>query len=69
LSRSPGHEQHWPSGGRPAWATTWEDLACSYRTSLPESQKIAGLAAFCNERVDLFIDDQLQQRPVTKFSR
>ena len=42
-----------------------EDLAWSYRTPLPESQKIAGLVAFYTERVDLFIDDQLQQRPVT----
>ena len=46
-----------------------EDLAWSYRTTLPESQKIAGLVAFYNEEVDLFIDDQLQERPVTKFSR
>jgi len=46
-----------------------EDLAWSYRTTLPESQKIAGLVAFYNEEVDLFIDGQLQQRPVTKFSR
>ena len=46
-----------------------EDLAWSYRTPLPESQKIAGLVAFYNEEVDLFIDDQLQERPVTKFSR
>jgi uncharacterized protein (DUF427 family) len=46
-----------------------EDLAWSYRTALPESQKIVGLVAFYNERVDLFIDDQLQQRPVTKFSK
>jgi len=46
-----------------------EDLAWSYRTTLPESQKIAGLVAFYNEEVDVFIDDQLQERPVTKFSR
>jgi uncharacterized protein (DUF427 family) len=46
-----------------------EDLAWSYRTTLPESQKIAGLVAFYNEEVDLFIDYQLQERPVTKFSR
>jgi uncharacterized protein (DUF427 family) len=45
------------------------DLAWSYRAPLPESQKIAGLVAFYNERVDLFIDDQLQQRPVTKFQQ
>jgi uncharacterized protein (DUF427 family) len=46
-----------------------EDLAWSYRTTLPESQKIAGLVAFNNEEVDLCIDGQLQERPVTKFSR
>ncbi len=43
------------------------DLAWSYRTPLPESQKIAGLVAFLDERVDLFIDGEPQQRPVTKF--
>ena len=46
-----------------------QDLAWSYRTPLPESQKIAGLVAFYNERVDLFIDGKLQERPVTKFSK
>lgn len=46
-----------------------QDLAWSYRTTLPESQKIAGLIAFYNERVDVFIDDELQERPVTKFSK
>ena len=46
-----------------------QDLAWSYRTPLPESQKIAGLVAFYNEQVDLSVDGQLQQRPVTKFSK
>ena len=46
-----------------------QDLAWSYRTTLPESQKIAGLVAFYNERVDLFIDGEPQERPITKFSR
>jgi uncharacterized protein (DUF427 family) len=46
-----------------------QDLAWSYRTPLAESQKIAGLVAFYNERVDLFIDGKLQERPATKFSR
>jgi uncharacterized protein (DUF427 family) len=45
------------------------DLAWSYRTPLPESQKIAALVAFYNEQVDLFVDGQFQQRPVTKFSK
>jgi Domain of unknown function (DUF427) len=32
-----------------------EDLAWSYRTPLPESQKIAGLIAFYNEKVDIYV--------------
>lgn len=45
-----------------------DDLAWSYRTPLPESQKIAGLIAFYNEKVDISVDGVLQQRPHTKFS-
>ena len=45
-----------------------EDLAWSYRTPLPESQKIAGLVAFYNEKVDIYVDEVLQERPHTKFS-
>jgi uncharacterized protein (DUF427 family) len=44
------------------------DLAWSYRSPLPESQKIAGLIAFYNEKVDLHVDGMLQERPSTKFS-
>jgi uncharacterized protein (DUF427 family) len=48
--------------------TVHEDLAWSYRTPLPESQKIAGLIAFYNEKVDIYLDGDLQERPSTKFS-
>jgi uncharacterized protein (DUF427 family) len=48
--------------------TVHADLAWSYRMPLPESQKIAGLVSFYNERVDLFVDGELQERPVTSFS-
>jgi uncharacterized protein (DUF427 family) len=44
------------------------DLAWSYPTPLPESQKVAGLIAFYNERADIQVDGVLQERPVTKFS-
>ena len=44
------------------------DLAWSYKTPLPESQKIAGLIAFYNEKVDIYVEGVLQERPVTKFS-
>jgi uncharacterized protein (DUF427 family) len=45
-----------------------EDLVWSYPTPLPESEKIAGLVCFYNEKVDLRVDGQLQDRPTTPFS-
>jgi uncharacterized protein (DUF427 family) len=45
-----------------------EDLVWIYRTPLPESQKVAGLACFYNEQVDLYVDGVLQDRPRTPFS-
>jgi uncharacterized protein (DUF427 family) len=45
-----------------------EDVVWIYRTPLPESQKIAGLAAFYDERVDVFVDGVPQRRPQTKWS-
>jgi uncharacterized protein (DUF427 family) len=48
--------------------TVHEDLSWSYRTPLRESQKIAGLIAFYNERVDIYLDGALQQRLSTRFS-
>ena len=54
---------HLDVGGR-----RYEDFVWCYRTPLPESQKIAGLAAFYNEKVDLSVDGEFQERPRTKFS-
>ena len=45
-----------------------DDVAWSYRTPLPESEKVAGMIAFYDERVDLVIDGERQERPRTKFS-
>jgi uncharacterized protein (DUF427 family) len=45
-----------------------ENLAWSYPAPLPESQKIAGLIAFYNEKVDLFVDGVREERPHTHFS-
>jgi uncharacterized protein (DUF427 family) len=60
-----GQADHWsvraPDG-------VHDDLAWSYRTPLPESQKVAGLIAFYNEKVDIHVDGVLQERPSTKFS-
>jgi uncharacterized protein (DUF427 family) len=46
----------------------FDDLAWSYPTALPESQRIAGLVAFYNEKVDLYVDGEAHERPKTKFS-
>jgi uncharacterized protein (DUF427 family) len=46
----------------------YPDLAWSYRTPLPESQKIAGFISFYNEKVDLYVDGILEPRPRTKFA-
>jgi len=46
----------------------YEDLVWTYRSPLPESQKIAGLACFYNERVDLHVDGVALRRPRTHFA-
>jgi len=65
---------HCPYKGQAEWwsvrtgENVREDLAWSYRIPLPESQKIAGLVAFYNEKVDIYVDGLRQERPHTKFS-
>jgi uncharacterized protein (DUF427 family) len=65
---------HCPYKGQAEWWSVrvgehvCDDLAWSYRTPLPESQKIAGLIAFYNEQVDIYLDGQRQERPTTRFS-
>ena len=74
LLRPSATQSHCPYKGT---ATYWtvdtgravhEDLAWMYRTPLPESQKIAGLVCFYNEKVDTYVDGALQEQPRTKFS-
>ena len=48
--------------------TLHADLAWSYRAPIPESQEIIGLISFYNEKVDIFVDGVLQDRPKTHFS-
>jgi uncharacterized protein (DUF427 family) len=45
------------------------DLAWGYREPLRDSAEITGRIAFFNERVDLFVDGELQERPITPWSR
>ncbi|MFF5264497.1 DUF427 domain-containing protein [Actinomadura viridis] len=47
--------------------TVHEDLAWSYPTPLPESGPAAGLVCFYDEKVDVYVDGVLQERPKTKF--
>ena len=54
-----------PEGGPPV---VHEGVVWGYRTPLPESQKIAGLVAFYDEKVDVDIDGVRQERARTKFS-
>ncbi|MGB9113658.1 MAG: DUF427 domain-containing protein [Acidimicrobiales bacterium] len=64
---------HCPYKGQAEWWSVrvgdavHHDLAWSYPTPLPESQKIAGLIAFYNEKVDMFVDGVLQEPPSTHF--
>jgi uncharacterized protein (DUF427 family) len=44
------------------------DLAWSYDAPFRESAPIAGLVAFYDERVDVYVDGVLQPRPKTPFS-
>lgn len=45
-----------------------ENFVWGYDAPLPESQKILGMVAFYNEKVDIYVDGILQERPRTKFS-
>jgi uncharacterized protein (DUF427 family) len=44
------------------------DLAWSYPEPIAESAKIAGKVAFFNERVDVWVDGELEERPQTVWS-
>jgi uncharacterized protein (DUF427 family) len=44
------------------------DVAWTYAFTTAALTPIAGLVAFLNERVDIYIDGELQPRPVTVFS-
>lgn len=45
-----------------------ENLVWAYDAPFPESQKIMGLVSFYNEKLDIYVDEVLQERPKTKFS-
>ena len=46
-----------------------DDIIWSYPEPIPEQPRIAGLVAFFDERVDLTLDGELQERPLSPWSR
>jgi uncharacterized protein (DUF427 family) len=53
---------------RTGGGTVHRDLAWSYDAPFRESTPIAGLVAFFDEKVDVYVDGTLQARPKTVFS-
>ena len=48
--------------------TVHEDIVWGYDAPLRESEQIAGFVSFYNEKVDIYVDGELEERPRTKFS-
>ncbi len=48
--------------------TVYENVVWGYDAPFPESQKILGLVSFYNEKLDIYVDEVLEERPKTKFS-
>jgi len=44
------------------------DLAWSYLDPIQECPKIRGYVSFFNEKVDIYVDGELQTRPITAWS-
>jgi uncharacterized protein (DUF427 family) len=47
---------------------THDDVVWGYDSPLPESQLVAGFAAFYNEKLDIYFDGVLEDKRKTKFS-
>lgn len=56
--------EYWSTIGPPVVP----NIGWSYWAPLPAVQKVTGMVAFYNELVDLTVDGEVQQRPVTPFS-
>lgn len=46
----------------------YEDIVWYYKYPVEESSRIAGMASFYNEKVDIYVDGELEERPKTHFS-
>jgi uncharacterized protein (DUF427 family) len=45
-----------------------KDVVWSYPAPVSECHKIANLVSFYNEKVDIFVDGEQEERPLTKWS-
>ena len=74
LLRPTDSETRCPYKGTASWwsldadGTVHEDIVWMYRLPTPESHRIAGLLAFYDEHVDVYVDGELQERPDSPFA-
>jgi uncharacterized protein (DUF427 family) len=61
-----GYCSYWSS---PIGGHLQEDIAWSYAFPFPECAKIANYVCFFNERVDIYVDGELQERPAMRPPR
>ena len=47
---------------------THSDVVWGYDAPLKESMQVAGMVAFYNEKLDIYVDGVLEDKPKTKFS-
>lgn len=47
---------------------TYKDIVWGYPDPIPEAPKIKGLLCFYNEKVDIYLDGELQERPQSPWS-
>jgi uncharacterized protein (DUF427 family) len=57
-----GHASYWSVGDE-------DDLVWTYRDPLHDALPVKDMLAFFNERVDLEVDEEKQERPLTQWSR
>lgn len=58
-----GWARYWSVRGTDAY----QDIAWSYPTPVPENPRLAGLVCFYNERVEVVVDEEPEERPASPF--
>ncbi|HIP69765.1 MAG TPA: DUF427 domain-containing protein, partial [Anaerolineae bacterium] len=72
LTATDTHTQCPYKGTASYWSVTigdkvYKDIVWGYPDPIPENPKIKGLLCFFNEKVDLYVDGVLQERPLTSW--